>query len=190
MLINLQDKFLSAFFAVCLGFAALLLLGRWLRGRKGTVGRVSFALCVCFICGVGQLFMNLSFVLCYALYVKNGSSPALSDMGVAFIGVSVGFFYLLWRLSALPRTAYSLLPHGLYSAFLLYRFFFAEGLWGRVTYLVINPLFGFIGGGKAGALGAVGALLPFACAALGRGLGVAGVDKCSKVCDNKQMRRR
>lgn len=179
MIFDLQDKLLTAFFVLLAAALALALLGRGFRPLRGRMWRILGAVQAAMLCVAAQLVLNLSFLICYALFVKNGYTPSLSDLGVAFIGLSAGLYCLLWRCRALPSKPVSLLPFAAYSVFLAYRFFFAKGLWGRLSYLIANPLFGFIGGESAGPLGVLGALLPFACAALGRGL--AGVDKSSKI---------
>lgn len=162
--IDLQRIFLLAAAVAVAAFLALW----WLKGRLGK----AFA-----VIGDGlrymvlNLIISLLFLFCYVLAVKNGYTPSAADMGVAFIPLAVLVYRSVWRLGALSAHWYTLVFPALYSLFLLYRYFTTGGL----GYLLFNPSFGFIGITLADTplmpLGALGAVLPFACAALGKGLG-------------------
>lgn len=175
--INLSRVFLLAITAVAAVFSLLCFL-------KGRLYRPSFLgdalrfLCV-------QALISLAFLLAYAFFVKNGHSPALSDLGVAFVPLTVGAYWAAWGLGVLsPSPSRLLFPLG-YSAFLFFKYFtVGEGL-GFFGYAVFNPPFAFIGSklfsGPFKAFGALGALLPLLCALIGRGFGVKTIDKRRKI---------
>lgn len=177
---NLQDVFLKATAAVLACFGGLCLLKYVLKAVPRFWGTAFRALAdwVLWLCL--QLFLNLAFLASYVLYVKNGTDLGAADLGVAFIAVSIILFFLAWRGKVLSDGVYTLLPAGLYSAFLLYRFFAADGGLGFFGYVLYNPMFAFIGSnlqGKERAIACLSAVLPLVCGVLGRGLALKRIDK-------------
>lgn len=136
-----------------------------------------------------QGFISLAFLGVYVLYVKNGLFPRLADLGVAIVPFSVFVFWAAWRLGALSSSRASLLCPAAYSLFLLWRFFSSTGTLSSFIYVLLNPVYGFVGShlldSSLRPLAAVSAVLPFACAALGYGLALKGIDKKAKICNNK-----
>jgi len=175
--INLSRVFLLALTAVGAVFALLCYLKGKLRGFRFFGDSLRF-LCI-------QALISLTFLLVYAFFVKNGQSPVLSDVGVAFIPLTIGAYWAAWGLGALsPSPTRLLLPFG-YSVFLFFRYFTAgEGL-GFFGYAVFNPPFAFIGSrlfsGPLKTFGALSALVPLFCAVIGRGFGVKMIDKKGKI---------
>lgn len=181
MTLNLQDMFLKAFAAVLVLFSVLWLVKRYIRTAVLRAVRES----LCF--ASAQVLLNLVFLISYVFYVKNGTVPDLSDMSVGFTVICPVVFFVLWRYGAFSPSPLSLITPALYSGFLVYRFFASGTGLGFFGYLLYNPLFGLIGAGLTGKmrlLGAVSALLPFACAALGRGVAVKRIDKRGRLCNN------
>lgn len=177
--INLSYIFLLAVFVV----GALFLFLCFLKGKaKGVllpfIGDALRYLCI-------QGLISLVFLLCYAFFIKNGFSPPLSDMGVAFIPLCVLAYMLAWRYGALSPCRSRLWLPLAYSLFLLYRFFTAGGGLSFFRYLVFNPAFGFIGNLLTNSplrpLGAIGALVPLFCALIGRGLALKMIDNRQKM---------
>ncbi len=179
MNVNLSRVFFAVFFAVAAAFAFLILL----KGRVPLKGAPFLGDLLRYLCL--QLLSGLVFVFCYVLFIKNGKTPSLSDLGVAFIPISVLIHLAAWRYGALGLHVNRLLIPLAYAVFLTVRFFSAKGTVSLFGYLIFNPSFGFIGSAFASSplrfLGAVSALLPFATAALGRGLALKGIDKRVKM---------
>ena len=177
MNINLEKVFCVVLAAFAVLFAVLCLLKPGASRIRGAAGAAARALRETLTYASAQIFLTLAFLLVYVLYVKNGYQPSPADLGVAFCFVSVIVYGLLWRFGALSDGALTLVPPLAYSLFLLLRWSFVSGgAIGVFGYVMFNPVFGFIGadfaGGEKHILYAVSALLPFACAALGRGIGV------------------
>lgn len=182
---NLQNVFLKALLAVSLAFAFICAVKKPLKTVPGVSGTVFRAVRETLAYGLFQLELNLVYIIFYVLYVKNGTAVQFSDLGVAFTLVSVLCFYLLWCCGAFSTTAYTLLPAAVYCCFLIYRICLVKGKLGFFSYIIFNPMFGFIGNGtKDGTVAVISALLPFACAALGRGLALKRIDKKRKMCNN------
>lgn len=176
--IDLTRLFLKALSLLCAAFAALCFLkGRFRHRLFAVLGDALRCACL-------QGFLNLVFFAVYAMYVKNGRAPSASDIGVSLLPLSVLVFWAAWRLSALSAGAESLLFPLCYGGFLLFAFFKAKGGAKFFGYVLLNPAFGFIGSSllesRLRPLAAVSALLPAACAALGRGLAAKGIDKRQK----------
>ena len=181
--INLQRLFFIALAILALAFALLCRFKGKIKLRAvALLGDVLRYVCL-------QGFVSLVFLGVYVLYVKNGQAPKLADIGVAMIPFSVLVFWAAWRFGALSASRISLLSPLAYSLFLLWRFFTFDGALGHFVYVLLNPIYGFIGSellnSSLRGLAAVGALLPFACAALGYGLALKGIDKRTKMCNNK-----
>lgn len=177
--INLEKLFFAAVAAVAAVFFGLCRLKKYKKPRfLSVIGDAARYACL-------QAFLSLVFLAVYVLYIKNGRTPRLSDIGVAMLPFSVLVFWCAWRFSALSPRRYSLLYPLFYSAFLLWRFFSAGGGVKFFGYVLLNPVYGFIGSGLLESslkpLAAVSALLPFVCAALGYGLGTKGIDKRQKM---------
>lgn len=181
-MLNLQNAFLKAMGACALAIAFFCIIKRPLASVPKPLGTALCAFRELCTYALLQLGLNLVYMTGYVLYVKNGEDVAFSDLGVAFIAVAVAVFYLAWRLGALSRSGFTLLPAALYSGFLLCKFFSVGKGLGIFGYIMVNPVFGFIGDGG---WRAVSALLPFACAALGWGLAVKNIDKSSFLCNNR-----
>lgn len=181
MLIDLQRIFFIFAAADAALFALLCLLKR-VRLPKAlqTAADVLRYACI-------QVFLSLAFFAVYVLYVKNGSAARPADIGVAMLPFSAAVYFAAWRFSALSPKRYSLLYPLAYSLFLLFRFFAfsADGGIKFFGYVLLNPVYGFIGSsllnGKLKYLAAVSALLPFVTAAVGYGLGTKGIDKRGKM---------
>ncbi len=187
MVANLQNMFLKAFGIATLVFAGLCLAKRFTGAVPGKAGAALCALRGALCYGFFQLLQNLTFFAAYAFYVKQGVELSFSDLGVACTAVSVVAFFLLWRLGGLDKSPLSLIPAAVYSGFLVYKFAAAPSGLGFFGYLLYNPMFGFIGNALQGTkrlLAVCSALLPFACAALGRGLAVKRIDKGAKLWHN------
>ena len=182
---NLQNVFLKAVLAVSLAFAFICAVKKPLKTVPGSMGTVFRAVRETLAYGLFQLLLNMVYIIFYVLYIKNGTAVRFSDLGAAFTLVSVLCFYFLWRHGALSLTAYTLLPAAVYCCFLIYRIRLAKGKLGFFSYVIFNPMFGFIGNGaKGGTVAVISALLPVACAALGRGLALKRIDKKRKMCNN------
>lgn len=177
VVINLQALFLKAALVAGVVFGALWVARPYVKAVPGKPGAALCALreLLAYLCA--QIILNLMFLLSYVFYTKNEKVPDLSDLSVGFIFISVVFFFIIWRYGALSAHPASLVPPALYSGFLLYRFFASGGGVGFFGYFVFNPMFGLIGSGLVGGIGAVSALLPLAAAGLGRGLAVKRIDK-------------
>lgn len=187
MAANLQNTFLTAFGVVTLAFAGLCVAKRFTGAVPGVAGTVLCALQGVLCYGAFQILQNLAFLATYVFYVKDGVDLTFSDLGVAFTAVSVVAFFLLWRFGGLDKSPLSLVPAAAYSAFLVYRFAVSPSGLGFFGYLLYNPMFGFIGNalyGEKRVLAVCSALLPFACAALGRGLALKRIDKSTKLWHN------
>lgn len=166
--INLSYVFLLALAGLLALFALLCFLkGRLGKGFWSVLGEALRYLCL-------QGLVSLVFLLCYAFFIKNGFSPSLSDMGVAFIPLAIGIHWAAWRLGALSPSPTRLWLPFAYSVFLLYKFFTAGGGVSFFGYVVFNPAFAFIGSLLADSplkpFGAISALLPMLCALIGRGI--------------------
>lgn len=179
MTVNLSYVFFAAFFAVMAVFALLV----FLKGRIPLKGAPFFGDLLRYLCI--QVLSGLAFVFSYVLFIKNGKNPSLSDLGVAFIPLSILIHMASWRYGVFNRSLNRLFIPLAYTVFLLFRFFSAKGTVALFGYLIFNPSFGFIGSrfanGSFRFLGAFSALLPFASAALGRGLALKGIDKRGKI---------
>lgn len=187
MILNLQDLFLKAFAGISVLLGVLWAIKNKLAMLGGALGTALRAARNILTFAATQVLLNLLFLLSYVFFVKNGTVPNLSDISVGFTVICPVAYFVLWRYGALSHSSWTLVAPGIYSAFLLYRFFISGVGVGFFGYLLYNPLFGLIGstltGGKR-ALGAVSAVLPFACAALGRGLALKRIDKRRKLCHN------
>jgi len=175
MTFDLEKTFLYIISADVLSLVLLCFAKKRTRRVKGKAGRALCALRDAFTYIAAQIFLVLAFLAVYVMYVKNGYRPSLSNIGVAFIFVSVFAFWALWRFGAISQGALSLLYPLFYSLFLIFRWAcIGRGPVGAFSYIMYNPVFGFIGsslaGGRYGWLYAISAALPFACAALGKGL--------------------
>lgn len=179
MELNIQRLFFIALGVIAAVFALLCFLKRYAKPKPlAVIGDILRYACV-------QAFLSLAFLAVYILYVKNGYTPRLSDIGVAMLPFSVLVFWAAWRFSALlPGRSSLLYPLG-YSVFLLWRFFAESGGIKFFGYVLLNPVYGFIGSKLLDStlrpLAAVSALLPFVCAALGYGLAIKGIDKKRKM---------
>lgn len=179
LIFDLQKTFFLLLAALLALLALLCFLKRFTRRRIFSVlGDILRYLCL-------QGLTVLAFLAVYVLYVKNGRTPRLSDIGVAMLPFTVFVFWFAWRFSLLGARRTSLLYPLCYSAFLLWRFFSVGGGLKFFGYVLLNPVYGFIGSdlleSKLRPLAAVSALLPFACAAVGYGLALKGIDKKRKV---------
>lgn len=177
--INLSYVFLLVLAVLGALFALLCFLkGRLGKGFLPLIGDLLRYLCL-------QGLVSLVFLLCYAFFIKNGFSPSLSDMGVAFIPLVVGVNWAAWRFGALSPSPSRLWLPLIYSAFLLYKFFTAGGGVSFFGYVVFNPAFAFIGSLLSDSplkpLGAFSALLPMFCALIGRGLSLKVIDNRRKM---------
>lgn len=173
--INLQNIFLLALGGVLTVFALLWVLkGRFGNGATAVVGDAARFVCL-------QALLAAAFLLCYVFCVKNGIDASPSDLSVGFLPLAIGIFWAAWRYGALSPDANRLWLPFAYSVFLLCRFFTVKGSFGFFNYVVYNIAFGFIGGGACRPLAAINALLPFACAAIGRGMAVKTIDKRNKI---------
>lgn len=177
--INLSRVFLTVFLSLAAVFALLCFLkGRFKYGGFALAGDILRYLCL-------QGLISLTFLLSYVLFIKNGVTPALSDIGVAFIPLTVGVYWAAWGLGVLSPSPWRLCLPLAYSLFLLWRFFTAGKGIAFFGYIIFNPSFGFIGSQLSDStlkpLAALGALLPFCCAAIGRSLGVKTIDKKRKI---------
>lgn len=183
MNINLQRLFFIATGAVVAAFA---LLCRF-KGKIKIKGLLWLGDALRYACV--QALISLAFLGVYVLYVKNGRVPRLADIGVAMVPFSVAAYWAAWRFGALSKSRKSLLCPLFYSAFLLWRFFATSGSLRHFVYVLLNPVYGFIGSKLLDSvyrpLAAVSALLPFACAAIGYGLSLKRIDKKIKICNNK-----
>lgn len=179
MIFNLQKTFFILLAALLALLALPCFLKRFERRRLfAALGDILRYLCL-------QGLTVLAFLAVYVLYVKNGRTPRLSDIGVAMLPFSVFVFWFAWRFSLLGAGRTSLLYPLCYSALLLWRFFSVGGGLRFFGYVLLNPVYGFIGSdlleSKLRPLAAVSALLPFACAAVGYGLALKGIDKKRKL---------
>lgn len=185
MALNLQTVFLKMFFGA-VGLFVLLCLARRPLGRLPLPwGGVLAAAGDCASYLLAQLLLNLAFVGTYVLYVKNGYTPSLSDLGVAFTVVSVLAFFFLWRFGAFSKKAGFLFYPCAYTLFLLVRYLNSGTGVDFFGYLVFNPMFAFIGAESRG-IGTVSVLLPLACCCLGRGLALKRIDKSGPLCHNQK----
>ncbi len=177
--INLQKLFFTALGALAVLFALLCYVKRYKKIKALFVlGDIARYACL-------QCFVSLAFLAVYVLYIKNGHTPRLSDIGVAMLPFSILLFWAAWRFGVLSEKRYSLLYPLAYSLFLLWRFFSSDGELKFFAYVLLNPVYGFIGSSLLESslrpLAAVSALLPFASAALGYGIALKGIDKKHKV---------
>ena len=176
--INLTRLFFQALFFICAAFALLCFFkGKFKKTVLHSIGEGLRYICL-------QCFLNLVFFAVYIMYIKNGRSPSGSDVGVSLLPFSAAVFWAAFRFSALSADVKTLLYPALYSALLLVGFFVSGSGVKFLGYILLNPIYGFIGSGlvqgKLRPLAAVSALLPFACAALGRGIALKGIDRKNK----------